>query len=125
MCTVCTCSQHAGIPVDTTEPVIAAALDDINQSLSVIVYAEVKESDIKGAAAKIVDHDLAVLFKLADTVIQRGRRRLVDDVQHVKTGDDTGLLRRGALLVTKIRRAGNDHILNVMPLSVCVSLHTL
>ena len=48
--------------------------------------AELEDGDIEGAAAEVVDGD-GLLFLLVQSVGKGGGRRLVDDAQHVQSGD--------------------------------------
>ena len=48
--------------------------------------ADLEDRDVEGAAAEVVDRDRLVLL-LVEAVGQRGRRRLVDDPEHLEPGD--------------------------------------
>ena len=69
--------------------------------------ADFEDRDVEGAAAEIVDGDLAGLF-LVEAVGERRRRRLVDDAQDLEAGDLAGVLGRLALGIVEIGRNGDD-----------------
>src|SRR5690606_4914335 len=65
------------------------------------VVREVEEGDIEGPTAKIVDGD-ALAATATKAVCERRRRGLVQDAEHLQTGDATGDLRGGALQVVEV-----------------------
>ena len=71
--------------------------------------ADLQHGDVEGAAAEIVDRDLAAAL-LFQPVGERGRGRLVDDAQHLEAGDPAGVLRRLALGVVEIGRHRDDRL---------------
>ena len=67
--------------------------------------AELEDRDVEGAAAEVVDGDLARRGALVHAVGQRRGGRLVDDAQDVQPGDPAGVLGRLALGVVEVGRA--------------------
>ena len=63
--------------------------------------ADLQDRDVEGAAAQVVDRDGAGLL-LLQAVGQGGRRRLVDDAQHLEPGDLAGVLGRLALGIVEV-----------------------
>ena len=68
---------------------------------------DLEDGDVEGPAAEVEDRDLLVLL-LLETVRQRGCGGLVDDAQHVQSGDPARILGRLALAVVEVRRH-RDH----------------
>ncbi len=64
--------------------------------------AELQDRDVEGAAAEVVDGDLARRGPLVHAVGQRRRRRLVDDA--------AGVLGRLPLRVVEVRGDGDDRL---------------
>ena len=74
---------------------------------------DLQHGDVESAAAEIVDGDrLAVL--LVEAVGQGCGRRLVDDAQHLETGDLAGVLGGLALGVVEIGRNGDHRLLDLL-----------
>src|SRR5690606_23530924 len=71
--------------------------------------AQLEDRDVERAAAQVVDRDDLVL-RLVQAVGQRGRRRLVDDPQHLETRDPARVLRRLPLRVVEVRRDRDDRL---------------
>ncbi len=69
--------------------------------------ADLQDGDVERAAAKVIDDDRAGVL-LVEAVGERGRRRLVDDAQHVQAGNLAGVLGRLTLSVVEVGRNG-DH----------------
>ena len=68
---------------------------------------DAENRDVEGAAAEVVDGDDAGVA-LVEAVGERGRRRLVDDAQHVEAGNAAGVARRRPLRVVEIRGHRDD-----------------
>ncbi|OPY61043.1 MAG: NAD-specific glutamate dehydrogenase [Syntrophorhabdaceae bacterium PtaU1.Bin034] len=102
---------------------LKSACDPVNKKAVKIIAAETRvavaglhlhhavldnhQGNVKGAAAKIVHEDPLVLF--VPRFIDKGSRRgLVNDPCHVKTGQNTRILRRLALGIVKIGRNGDN-----------------
>ena len=68
---------------------------------------------VERAAAKVVDQHVLLVAALVEAVRHGGRRRLVDDAQHVEAGDGAGVLGRHALRVAKVRRHRHDRVLDL------------
>src|SRR3569833_456087 len=75
--------------------------------------ADLQDRDVEGAAAEVIDGDLAA-FVLFQAVGQGGRGRLVDDAQHFQAGDLAGVLGGLALGVVEVGRDGNDRLLDLL-----------
>ena len=71
-----------------------------------------EDGDVERAAAEVVDGDRALAL-LIETVGERRRRRLVDEPQHLETGQPPGVLGRLALGVVEVRRHGDDGLLDL------------
>jgi hypothetical protein len=90
------------VEILTAEEGVAVGRLDLEHTV-----ADLENRDVEGAAAEIVDRDLAAAL-LVQPVGEGGRGRLVDDAQHFKPGDAAGILGRLALRVVEIGRHG-DH----------------
>ena len=116
---------HGLLVVAQVDALIAAELVDepFDDAVIVIVAAEMRvavgrfhfedavadfeDRDVERAAAEIPDENRLVAF-FVETVCERRRGRLVDDAQHVETGDLAGVFGRLALRVVEVRGNGND-----------------
>jgi molecular chaperone DnaK len=99
--------DDALVPVVTTEVVVTVGglhLDD--------TVADLQQGDVEGTATEVEDEDGLVV--LVEAVRQGGGRRLVDDAQHVQTGDLAGLLGGLALGVVEVRRDGDDRVRDLL-----------
>src|SRR6266487_2379771 len=92
------------VPVVAAEVVVAAGRLDLDDAL-----ADLKQRDVERAAAQVEDQDRG-LRRLVQVVGQSGRRRLVDDPQHVQAGDLPGLLGGLPLGVVEVGRHGDDRV---------------
>ncbi len=75
--------------------------------------ADVEDADVEGAAAE-VEHQHGLVAVLVQPVGQRRGGRLVDDPQHLQTGDPTRVSRRGALRVIEVGGHGDDCLGNLL-----------
>ena len=90
------------VPVVAAEPVVARGREDFEDSV-----ADVEDRNVERSAAEVVDHYLVVALLKVDAVGEAGRRRLVDDAEHVEARDCSRVLRRLALCVGEVGRAGD------------------
>src|ERR1700730_10119997 len=75
---------------------------------------ELEDGDVERAAAEVVDrHAAALLF--VQPVGQCGRRGLIDQTQHVETGDLAGVLGGLALRIVEVRGHGDDGAVDGFP----------
>ena len=93
------------VPVVAAEPVVAGGREDFKDSV-----ADVEDRNVERSAAEVVDHYLVVALLKVDAVGEAGRRRLVDDAEHVEARDGSRVLRRLALGVGEVGRAGDDRV---------------
>ena len=100
--------DHAVVEVLAAEERVAVGRLDLEDAV-----ADLEDRHVEGAAAEVIDGDgLRVL--LVEAVGQRRRGRLVDDAQHVETGDLAGVLGGLTLGVVEIggdRDDGLRHLL--------------
>ena len=86
---------------------------------------DLQHGNVEGAATEVEDEDGLVLL-LVEAVGQGGRRRLVDDPEHLEAGDLAGLLGRGALGVVEVGRHGDDCLVDgVAQVALGVALQLL
>ncbi len=72
-----------------------------------------KDRNVKCTAAKVIDRDSFAGFFI-EAISQRSRCWLVDDAQHFKTSNFTGIFRGLALGVVKVGRNGNNGLGNCL-----------
>ncbi len=101
--------HDALVPVVTTEVVVARGRTDLDDTV-----ADFQQRHVEGATTEVEDQDRLFLLALVQAVGQSGRGRLVDDPQHVQTGDLAGFLGRLTLSVIEVRRHGDDGIGDVL-----------
>ncbi len=70
-------------------------------------FADFEDRHVERAATEVVDDDRFVLL-LVEPVGQRRGGRLVDDPQHIQTGDLAGVLGGLPLRIVEVRRHGDD-----------------
>ena len=75
------------------------------------VLADLEDRDVEGTAAQVVDRDL-LRDLLAESIGERRRGRLVQDAQHLETGDAAGVLGRLALVVVEVGGHGDHRLLH-------------
>ena len=100
-----------GQPVDDTLVKVIAAQMRIARSGKHFgdAVAHLDDGDVERTAAKVVDHDLLVVFFVRAVGKSRGRR-LVDDALDLQAGDGAGILGGLALAVVEVRRYGDDRL---------------
>ena len=96
--------DDAGVPVVTTEVVVAGGRLDLDHAL-----ADLEQGHVERAAAE-VEHQDGLVVALVEPVGERGRGRLVDDPRDVEPRDLAGLLGRLALRVGEVRRHGDHRV---------------
>ena len=89
---------------------------------------QLQDRDVEGASAEVVDGDLlrprrahgraglarGAALRLVETVRERRRGRLVDDAQHVQSGDAAGVLGSLALAVVEIGGDGDHRLRHLL-----------
>ena len=72
-----------------------------------------QEGNIKGTTTQVEDEDIALAVNLlVETVGDSGSGRLVDDTEHVETGNQTRVLGGLALGVVEVGRDGDDSVVD-------------
>ena len=99
--------DDAQVEVLAAEEGVAVGGEHLELTLAVD-GGDLDERDIEGAAAQVIDGDLAIAALLVEPIGQRGRGRLIDDALHFEPGDAPGILGRLALRVVEIGGHG-DH----------------
>ena len=94
--------HDAVVPVVATEVGVAVGAANLEDTVP-----ELQGRDVEGAAAQVIDGDLLVLL-LLKAVGERGRGGLIDDAQHLETGDLAGVLGGVALGVVEVGGDGDD-----------------
>ncbi len=94
--------DHPGVEILAAEERVAVGRLHLEHAV-----ADLEDRDVERAAAEVVDRDGAGAL-LLEPVGERGRRRLVDDAQHLEPGDLAGVL--GGLALGIVEVGGNrDH----------------
>ena len=96
--------HDAVVPVVATEVGVAVGASNLEDAVS-----ELQGRDVEGTAAEIVDGDLLVGL-LLEAVGQGGGGGLVDDAQHLESGDLAGILGGVALGVVEVSRDRDDRL---------------
>ena len=96
---------------DPLVPVVAAEVGVTGGGLDLEdAVADLEHRHVEGAAAEVEHQDRLLLALLVEAVGEGGGGGLVDDAQHVETGDLAGLLGGGALGVVEVGGNGDDGI---------------
>src|SRR5262245_37651924 len=96
--------EHAAIPVFATERAVAAGREDLEDAV-----LDGHDRDVERAAAEIEHRDDAATFANAVRAVREcGCGGLVEDTDHVETGDLTGVARGLALRIVEVRGDGDD-----------------
>ena len=74
--------------------------------------ADLQHRDVEGAATEVEHEHCLVGPLLVEPVGEGGRRRLVDDAEHLEPGDLAGFLGGGALGVVEVGRDGDDGLVD-------------
>jgi len=103
--------EQVGVEVLTTQMgITSGSLDGEDTTL------DVQKRDIEGTSSEIVDHDVALLVRLAsaETVCDSGSGGLVDDAEDVKTGNGTGIFGGLSLVVVEVGGYGDHSLLDLL-----------
>ena len=100
--------SHALVEVVAAQMVVARRGQHLND-----VVADLDDRHVERAAAQVVHHHL-LRRAVVQPVGQRGGRGLVDDAQHVETGDAPGVLRGLALRVVEVRGHRDDRLRHIL-----------
>ena len=95
--------RDAGIEVHAPEERVAPSCEHLEHRA---IHFE--QTHVEGPAAEVVDHDLARLEPLAESVFEGRRRRFGEHALHVKARELAGDADRLPLAFVEERRAGND-----------------
>ena len=96
--------HDAVVPVVATQVRVAVGAANLEDAVS-----KLQGRDVEGTAAEIVDGDLLVGL-LLEAVGQGGGGGLVDDAQHLESGDLAGILGGVALGVVEVSRDRDDRL---------------
>jgi hypothetical protein len=95
--------DDAAVEIFAAQERIAGGGDDFEDP----TLADLEDGDVERSTAEVVDSD-GLIETLAETVGERGGRRLVDDADHLEAGDQPGVFGGLALVVVEIR-GHRDH----------------
>ena len=95
---------YAGVEIVAAQPVVARRGQHFDHFV-----VDVQNGHVEGAAAQIVHHD-ALGTALVHAVGQRRGGRLIDDAQHVQSGDAARVLGGLPLTVAEIGGHGDDRV---------------
>ena len=104
------------VEVVTTQVRIATGADHFEDGhVTVLAFgrSDFQDRDVERTATQVEDGDLLVGL-LAQSVGQRGRRRLVDDPSHFQPGDLAGILGGLPLRVVEVRRHGDHGLVDLV-----------
>ena len=113
--------DDALVPVVAAELRVAVGRLDLEHAV-----ADLEHRHVERAAAEVEHQDGLVLGALVEAVGQRRRGGLVDDAQHLETGDRAGFLGGGALGVVEVGGHGDDGLgdgVAEVALGVALELH--
>jgi hypothetical protein len=105
----CDVVDDLAVEVLAAEEGVAVGREDLELALGVN-FRDLDDRDVKGAAAEVVDRNLAIGALLVEAVSQRGRRGLVDDALDVEARDPACVLGRLALGVVEVGRHRDDRV---------------
>ena len=98
---------------DALVPVVAAEMGVARGRLHLEdALSDLEHRHVEGAAAEVEHEHGLVGLLLVEAVGEGGRRRLVDDAQHLEPGDLAGLLGGGALGVVEVGGHGDDGLVD-------------
>ena len=100
--------DHPLVEIVAAQVRIAGSGADFEDSV-----ADIEDRNIEGAAAEVEHQDRFVLL-LVEAVGERCRRRLVDDAEHVQSGDLAGVLGRLPLRVVEVGRDGDHRVVDLL-----------
>ena len=75
--------------------------------------ADIEYRNVERAAAEVEHQDHFVLF-LLETVGERCSRRLINDAEHVESGDLAGVFGRLPLRVVEVGRDGDHRVIDLL-----------
>ena len=101
--------DHALVEVLAAEEGVAVGGEHLELAFAVDVR-EFDDGDVEGAAAQVVDRDLAVAAGLVEAIGERGCGRLVDDALDGEARDATGVLGGLALRVVEVCGHRDDRL---------------
>ncbi len=99
--------DDAQVEVFTAQEGIAVGRQHLELTL-VVHFGDFDHGDVEGAAAQVIDRDLAVAAVLVEAVGQCRRRGLIDDALDVQARDAPGILGRLTLRIVEIGRDRDD-----------------
>ena len=98
--------QHA---IDVVAPEVRIAVGGQHLEHAVLDF---QDGNVEGAAAQVVHRDGAAIA-FVEPVRERCRRRLVDDAEHLETGETACVPCRRPLRVVEVRRHGDDSAIHL------------
>ena len=113
------------IPVVTTESVVTGGCSHLNRR-EVLVFTYFEQGDVKRSATEVEHENELILFALVEAVSQRCCGWLVDDAQHVESGNLAGLFGCLALRVVEVCGNGDNRVGDLVAevgFSVALELH--
>src|SRR5262249_26529038 len=95
------------VEVVAAEAVVAAGRFHFENAIGYL-----KNADVEGAAAQVINQNGRVFAGFVETVGKRACRRLVDDTHHFQSGNLSGITGRLAHGVVEISRDGDNSLGN-------------